>query len=295
MSNRIHIEVGMVVAAALLLCACEGGSYSGGNRLPDPQAGELLSCFNPDLYEVGTIYSIVYEVNKAVPPFFDSGPMQVTETRTVLGAAIFEGEEAIRVSVSVTLDTPAMVALYGDDFIHEFEAYYAATADDLDAGRIRYLGSDKELANPGVFEPYEVATPPEILPFDLPEPGDAFEQQFTLMTQGQGGEREKATVRIFDGIFEGIDDVTALLGGGAIPSGGAIPAGPIDVCKVSGTGFEPVLYKPTANESAAHVLFAKGSGLPVYIEYVESDSGFPNDPVVYMRMKSAILNGEPVH
>lgn len=291
MNRRIRIRTGVIVAAALLLGACEGSSYiSSRGDPPELQEGTLMSCFNPELFEVGAKYSVVYDANKAVPPFFDSGLMQVTETREVLGTAIFNGEDAIRVAVSVTLDTPGMEGLYGDDFIHEFEAYYAATVDDLDAGRIRYLGSNKELANPGVFEPYETADPPEILTFDLDEAGDAFEQQFTLTTQGQGGTRGKETVMIFDGVFADIENVTALLGATSIPGGGVIPAGPIDVCKVSGTGFEPVLYKPTGNDTAAHVLYAVDLGLPVYIEYVESDAGFSNPPTVRMRMKSAVIN-----
>lgn len=281
MSGRGVVRGVSALAVALLLSACKGGTSdfvaieAGDDRAILPE-GELIGCFNPDLFATGTVWSAHWFVRRYEPIFgFYDVSFSIVETREVLGAASFNGEDnAVQVLVSSkgitgegSTDEPAA-------FTGEFMAYYAI---DPAVGEIRYLGAER-LAG-GVYAPYELADPHERLAFDL-EPGESVMQSFTLTTNGTP--REKDTVWTYEG--QGSVEV---------------PAGTIDVCQVGGSGHEPSLFVPTpktvlGEETAFEILFARETGVPVLVSYTD-DTSFPLDPIMEMRLVEAFIDGERVH
>lgn len=264
----------------LALGACKGGTSD--VIPPQPElareiqpVGALLDCFNPVLFQTGTTWTASWFVRRYEPTFgFYDVTFGITETRTVLGAASFNGEDdAIQVRVSSVGDggVGAGSTDEPENFTGEFLAYYALGPA---GGEVRYLGAERESGEPGVFEPWEVADPHERLEFDL-EPGQSVEQEFALATNGI--ERDKETSWTYDG--QGFISV---------------PAGQIDVCQVSGVGHEPSLFVPTVAGESFEILFALDTGIPVYIEYMD-DTNFPMDPAMSMRLREAFLNGGRVH
>jgi hypothetical protein len=311
MKNRIRVHFTTMVLSAAVLAACEGGSYEGDEdnasptQSPDGRTtdgdtpdgdtpdggtpdggtpgGGLMNCFNQELYDTGSTFSITYEAQKSVDPWYESDVFEVTETRTVLGTASFNGEDdAIEVAVSVHWDTTASGGEH-EEFVGEFKAYYALNFEDLDDPRIRYLGSTKQNTDTLDYEPWETADPPEVFPFALVEEGDSYEQELTVTTDGVA--RAKIVVMNF---------------GGSVTS--EVPAGDVESCMVTGTGFAPLLYMTSdkvkgaaEDEFTPFVLhLAKETGIPVFIEFVQGPSEWGSDPTVHMEMVSATLNGERV-
>lgn len=243
----------------------------------------LMSCFNPDLYlKNSTVYTAKYLVRRYEPElgFYDIS-FEITETREVLGAASFNGENnAIQVRVSsVGVDVglppnpPGIIPVTDEpeDFTGEFMAYY--TADP--SGEVRYLGATRDLGEGDGYEPYDLADPYERLVFNLEE-GEFIEQTFTLTTNGTP--RTKDTVWTYDGDAS-ID----------------VPAGPIDVCQITGTGHEPSLFVPTTAASNFKIGYGVGTGIPVHIEYLQDNQGAFNDVIMDMRLIEAAIDDEPVH
>lgn len=242
--------------------------------------GDLIACFNPDLFQTGSTYTASYRVRRYAPEslgFYDLS-FGITETRTVLGAASFNGEDnAVRIQVSSLAEdigiAPGGVVPITDEldgFTGDFMAYYAV---DFPAGKVRYLGAERDLGDG--HEPYELADPHELLDFD-PDPDEFVEQSFTLETNG--APRVKEVLWTYEGQ-------------GAIE----VPAGSIDACKVSGTGHEPSLFVSTTAGSPFEIFFAIGTGIPVYIEYVQDNLGEFPDAVMNMQLIEASIDGEPVH
>ncbi len=242
--------------------------------------GELIGCFNPDLFQTGTTWTTSYRVRRYDPEFgFYDVTFGITETREVLGAASFSGEDnAVQIKVSsVGADIGAPpggvvpLSTEPENFTGEFIAYYTV---DLVLGEVRYLGAERDFGGGDGYEPWELADPYERLVFDL-EPEEFVEQAFTLTTAGAA--RNKQTLWTYDG--QGTIDV---------------PAGTIDACRVSGVGHEPSLFVPTVPGSDFEIYFAIGTGIPAYIEY-KDDTVFPQDPVMEMRLIEASIDGVPVH
>ena len=243
--------------------------------------GELMACFNPDLFETGTSHTASYRVRRHSPEssgFYDI-TFGITETREVIGAASFNGEDnAVQIRVTsmaedIGIEPGGIIPITDelDTFTGTFMAYYAV---DFVAGQVRYLGAERDLGEGGQ-EPYELADPHELLAFDL-EPEESVAQTFTLTTAGTP--RVKETLWVYDG--QGSVEV---------------PAGSIDVCQVSGTAHEPSLFVPTTAESPFEILFASGTGIPVYVEYVQDNLGLFPDAVMNMQLIEASIDGEPVH
>ncbi len=277
---RRHSPAACIIVLALSLAACKGGTSSvipfqpddGRDILPE---GELISCFNPDLFQTGTTWTATWFVRRYEPTFgFYDVTFGITETREVLGAVAFNGEDdAIQVRVSSVGDGSLGVGSTTEpqNFTGEFMAYYAI---DLVAGEVRYLGAERDFGAGDGYEPWELADPYEVLAFDL-EPEEFVEQIFTLTTDGVA--RDKQTLWTYDG--QGTIDVSA---------------GTINACQVSGVGHEPSLFVPTVPGSGFEIFFALGTGIPAYIEYMD-DTNFPMDPVMSMHLVEATINGEAVH
>lgn len=291
-------------------------------------ANVVGACYNPDLYTVGTTYSVTWNANKAATianggTFFGSALYRVTADYEVLGTEIFNGSHAIKVGVAVT-------TVDGDDNIRlehggTFEAYYAVpTFLDQMLGQIRYLGSTIDLGDG--FEDWETVHDARII-LD-----GTLGQQYTLLsrkTQTGGNfpgnalaeavERPKSTSTTYHGILTGVDEILpelvdwpptpAGLGGTLLPGqfagGGALPE-VMDLCKISANGgHEPVLYAGSRNaqvitiggiayDRADHYMFLTAdTGLPAYFEHSRLQSG--QATFVRYRMLRAYINGVLVH
>ncbi len=104
--------------------------------------GELIGCFNPDLFATGTTWTASYRVRRYEPvELFYDVTFGITETREIIGAASFNGEDnAIQIRISsigedIGVPPGGFVSLTDEpeDFTGEFLAYYAV---DLAAGGV---------------------------------------------------------------------------------------------------------------------------------------------------------------